>query len=60
MAGDVKLTNAAGQKRVVVTGLGVVTALGNDVDEFYEKLLAGESAVSEISGKEVVQVEHII
>jgi len=38
-----------GKKRVVVTGLGAVTAHGNDVDDFYAKLLAGESAVSTIS-----------
>ena len=30
-----------GKKRVVITGLGVVTAHGNDVYDFYAKLLAG-------------------
>jgi 3-oxoacyl-[acyl-carrier-protein] synthase II len=38
-----------GKKRVVITGLGVVTAHGNDVDDFYAKLLAGESAISPIT-----------
>ena len=41
--------NARGEKRVVITGMGCVTAHGNDVDEFYAKLLAGESAVTAIS-----------
>ena len=38
-----------GKKRVVITGLGDVTAHGNDVDDFYAKLLAGESAISPIT-----------
>ena len=38
-----------GKKRVVVTGMGVVSAHGNDVDAFYDKLLAGESAITKIS-----------
>ena len=38
-----------GKKRVVITGMGCVTAHGNDVDTFYEKLLEGESAVTSIS-----------
>mmetsp|Transcript_2865 Transcript_2865/g.7232 ORF Transcript_2865/g.7232 Transcript_2865/m.7232 type:complete len:500 (+) Transcript_2865:111-1610(+) len=36
-------------KRVVVTGLGIVSAHGTDKDAFYEKLCAGESAVKTIS-----------
>ncbi len=37
------------KKRVVITGLGVVSPFGNDVDTFYQKLLEGESAISPIS-----------
>ncbi|KAK1368909.1 Beta-ketoacyl-[acyl-carrier-protein] synthase I [Heracleum sosnowskyi] len=33
------------KKRVVITGLGVVSVFGNDVDTYYDKLLAGESGV---------------
>ena len=33
------------KRRVVVTGLGVVTALACQVDELFDKLLAGESGV---------------
>lgn len=34
------------KKRVVVTGMGVVSAFGTDVDCFYNKLLDGQSGVS--------------
>ncbi|CAL9762835.1 unnamed protein product, partial [Musa acuminata subsp. burmannicoides] len=36
------------QRRVVVTGMGVVTPLGHDLDTFYSNLLEGVSGVSEI------------
>ncbi|KAK8291962.1 hypothetical protein V6Z11_D06G091000 [Gossypium hirsutum] len=36
------------QRRVVVTGMGVVTPLGHDLDVFYNKLLEGSSGISEI------------
>jgi 3-oxoacyl-[acyl-carrier-protein] synthase II len=35
--------------RVVITGLGVVSPLGEDLRTFWERLVAGESAVGEIS-----------
>ena len=37
------------QRRVVVTGLGVVSPLGNDVDTFWRRLVAGDSGVGEIT-----------
>ncbi|KAF8031102.1 hypothetical protein BT93_D0330 [Corymbia citriodora subsp. variegata] len=36
------------KKRVVVTGTGLVSVFGNDVDAYYEKLLAGESGIGPI------------
>lgn len=36
------------QRRVVITGMGVVTQLGDDPDVFYDNLLEGVSGVSEI------------
>lgn len=36
------------KRRVVVTGLGVVSSLGQDVDEFYNNLLEGVSGISQI------------
>ncbi|KAM7269342.1 hypothetical protein ACFE04_024839 [Oxalis oulophora] len=34
------------KKRVVITGMGLVSVFGNDIDIFYDKLLEGESGVS--------------
>nr|GMD11603.1 3-oxoacyl-[acyl-carrier-protein] synthase I, chloroplastic [Ipomoea batatas] len=36
------------KKRVVITGMGLVSVFGNDVDAYYDKLLAGESGISAI------------
>lgn len=36
------------KKRIVVTGMGLVSSLGNDVESFYDSLLNGESAVRTI------------
>lgn len=35
-------------QRIVITGMGLVSCHGNDVDTYYDKLLAGESAIGEI------------
>lgn len=37
------------KKRIVVTGLGLVSCLGSDVDLFYRRLLSGESGISSIN-----------
>jgi 3-oxoacyl-[acyl-carrier-protein] synthase II len=37
-----------GRRRVVVTGLGMVTPLGNDVETSWQSLIAGESGAAEI------------
>jgi len=37
------------KKRIVVTGLGVVSCFGNDVDTFYQSLLAGKSGIVPIT-----------
>lgn len=36
-------------KRVVITGLGAITPLGNSVNEFWENILAGKSAAGPIT-----------
>lgn len=36
------------KKRVVITGMGLASVFGNDVDGFYDKLLAGESGITSI------------
>ncbi|KAJ8767453.1 hypothetical protein K2173_017497 [Erythroxylum novogranatense] len=43
------------QRRVVVTGMGVVSPLGNDVDIFYNNLLEGVSGISEIEAFDCAQ-----
>ncbi len=40
---------APGRRRVVVTGMGAVTPLGNDVPTFWERLVAGKSGVRRIT-----------
>lgn len=37
------------KKRIVITGLGVVSCFGNDVENFYQNLLAGNSGISTIT-----------
>jgi 3-oxoacyl-[acyl-carrier-protein] synthase II len=41
-------TNGNGRRRVVITGMGMVSPLGNDVASSWSALLAGESGAAEI------------
>jgi 3-oxoacyl-[acyl-carrier-protein] synthase II len=43
------MTPATGGRRVAVTGMGVVTSLGRDVEAVWEAVVAGRSGVSTIS-----------
>lgn len=36
-------------RRVVITGLGVISPIGNDVETFWRRLVAGESGITEIT-----------
>ena len=36
------------KRRVVVTGMGIVSCFGMDVDHFYQVLLAGKSGITPI------------
>ncbi|KAH6557090.1 hypothetical protein KP509_1Z135200 [Ceratopteris richardii] len=36
------------KKRVVITGMGLVSVFGNDIDTFYDKLLEGQSGIAMI------------
>jgi nodulation protein E len=44
------MTNGNGTRRVVVTGLGVVTPIGLNVADFWTSIQAGKSGVSELGG----------
>ena len=41
------------ERRVVITGLGVVSPLGNDVDTLWKRLLAGECGIAKIASFDV-------
>ncbi len=43
-------------RRVVVTGLGAITPIGNTVDEFWQSLIAGKSGVATITRFDPVDV----
>lgn len=36
------------KKRIVITGMGLVSVFGSDIDNFYNKLLEGESGITQI------------
>jgi 3-oxoacyl-[acyl-carrier-protein] synthase II len=37
------------KRRIVITGMGVVSSLGNEVKEYYQNLLDGKSGISPIT-----------
>ncbi|NEP44579.1 MAG: beta-ketoacyl-[acyl-carrier-protein] synthase II, partial [Okeania sp. SIO2H7] len=44
------MTNSdAGRKRVVVTGLGALTPIGNTVEEYWQALMDGKSGIGPIT-----------
>src|SRR5579871_3386185 len=47
--GDVMGVNGNGKRRVVVTGVGMVSSLGSDAETSWSNLIAGQSGVGEIT-----------
>jgi 3-oxoacyl-[acyl-carrier-protein] synthase II len=44
------------KKRVVITGMGLVSCFGQDIETFYQNLLAGKSGVKEITSFSVADL----
>jgi 3-oxoacyl-[acyl-carrier-protein] synthase II len=44
-------------RRVVVTGMGAVTPVGNNVSEAWENLKAGQSGITKITRFDVSELE---
>ncbi len=43
------MANNSSDRRVVVTGMGVVTPLGSDLESFWQNLVAGKCGIDRIS-----------
>src|SRR5688500_9886674 len=43
------MDTSSSSRRVVITGLGVVTSIGHDVESFWASLIAGRSGVRRVS-----------
>ena len=48
------------RRRVVITGLGVISPVGNNIDEFWSSLIAGKSGVCRISQFDPAQYDSQI
>ena len=46
-------------KRVVVTGIGVVSPLGNDVNALWQGLINSKSGVSKLTKNDLDDFEHL-
>ena len=49
-----------GERRVVVTGMGALTPIGNDVESYWASLVAGRSGIDRISSFDPVNVDSKI
>jgi 3-oxoacyl-[acyl-carrier-protein] synthase II len=54
------MSTQSGRRRVVVTGMGVVTPVGNDVPAFWQSLLAGKSGAAPLASFDTTDLEVLI
>lgn len=54
------MTQTGGQRRVVVTGMGVVTPIGNTVDEFWGGVKEGRCGVGAVGGFPIEDLKILI
>lgn len=45
------------ERRVVITGMGVVSPIGNDLDTFWNSLIAGKSGIGRITNKALAEFD---
>ena len=43
------MASGNGRGRVVITGMGIISPLGNTVDEMWRRAVAGESGIGELT-----------
>ena len=48
------MASSSNDRRVVVTGIGVVTPVGNDLETFWTNLLAGQCGIDRITAFDAV------
>jgi 3-oxoacyl-[acyl-carrier-protein] synthase II len=51
------LSQANGGRRVVVTGMGVISPIGHDISSMWESLISGKSGVSDITSFDVTKFD---
>src|SRR3989338_9354824 len=54
----IKSTDQNSNRRVVVTGLGVISSLGIGWEEFWKNLMAGKSGISKITAFDTSQYDR--
>ena len=45
------------ERRVVITGMGVVSPIGNDLETFWDSLVSGRIGISRIDDSELLDYE---
>ncbi|HLQ66449.1 MAG TPA: beta-ketoacyl synthase N-terminal-like domain-containing protein, partial [Candidatus Limnocylindrales bacterium] len=51
------MRRAVEPRRVVVTGMGVISPLGSDLEDFWKRLLAGESGIGPVTRFDITEYD---